>query len=105
MKKAAKLFEGTKDFSSYMAADSKIKDTVRTVYSSEIFEDNGVITFRVSADGFLYNMVRIFVGTLIDVAYGRIAPEDVDKITLSCDRRCAGSTAPPQGLFLNRVVY
>ncbi len=105
MKKAATMLVGTHDFASYMAADSKIKDTVRTVYSAEISEDNGLVTFRVSADGFLYNMVRIFVGTLLDVAYGRITPEDIQKITSACDRTKAGSTAPPQGLFLNRVVY
>ena len=105
MNEASKRFVGTKDFSSYMAADSKIKDTVRTVYEAEVTEDNGVITFRVSADGFLYNMVRIFVGTLIDVAYGKISPEDIDAITQAHDRKRAGSTAPPQGLFLNKVVY
>lgn len=105
MRRAATMLIGKKDFSSYMAADSKIKDTVRTVYESEVTEDGGVITFRVSADGFLYNMVRIFTGTLIDVAYGRIAPEDIEKITEARDRSKAGSTAPPHGLFLNRVVY
>ena len=105
MKKAAKLLIGKKDFSSYMAADSKIKDTVRTVYDAEITENDGVITFRVCADGFLYNMVRIFVGTLLDVAYGKIAPEDIEKITEARDRTQAGSTVAPQGLFLNRVVY
>lgn len=105
MKKAARRFVGTHDFSSYMAADSKIKDTVRTVYNAEVGEENGLIIFRVSADGFLYNMVRIFVGTLLDVAYGRISPEDIEKITLAHDRKEAGSTAPPHGLFLNKVVY
>jgi tRNA pseudouridine38-40 synthase len=50
-------------------------------------------------------MVRIFVGTLLDVGYGRIAPEDIDKITEAKDRRAAGSTARPEGLFLNKVVY
>ena len=105
MKEAAKLLEGTHDFSAYMAADSKIKDTVRTVYLSEISENDGVITFRVRADGFLYNMVRIFVGTLVDVAYGRLEPNDILRITESKNRKNAGSTAPPQGLFLNKVVY
>lgn len=105
MKRAAQALVGKKDFSSYMAADSKIKDAVRTVYESEITESDGLITFRVRADGFLYNMVRIFVGTLVDVGYGRIAPEDIDRITEARDRARAGSTAPPQGLFLNKVVY
>lgn len=105
MKIAALKLVGTHDFVSYMAADSKIKDTVRTVYCSQITEENGLITFTVSANGFLYNMVRIFVGTLIDVGYGKITPDDIERITESRDRRTAGSTARPEGLFLNRVVY
>ncbi len=105
MQKAAALLCGTHDFSSYMASDSKIKDTVRTVYSAEVSREGDLITFRVSADGFLYNMVRIFTGTLLDVAYGKLAPEDIVKITEAHDRRAAGSTAPPEGLYLNRVVY
>jgi tRNA pseudouridine38-40 synthase len=105
MKKAAELFVGKKDFASYMAADSKIKDTVRTVFESEVTEENGLITFRVRADGFLYNMVRIFTGTLVDVAYGKFEPEDMVRITEAKDRRKAGATAPPEGLFLNKVVY
>lgn len=105
MSKAARFFIGTHDFTSYMAVDSKITDAVRTVYDAEITEQDGVITFRVRADGFLYNMVRIFVGTLLDVGYGRIAPEDIEKITEARDRRVAGSTARPEGLYLNKVVY
>ena len=105
MKAAAKRFVGKKDFVSYMSVDSKVSDTVRTVYDAEISERDGLITFRVRADGFLYNMVRIFVGTLLDVAYGRTAPEDIDKITEARDRRAAGSTARPEGLYLNKVVY
>ena len=105
MNKAAKLFVGTHDFSSYMAADTKIKDTVRTVYDASVEKKDGMIIFKVSADGFLYNMVRIFTGTLVDVGYGRILPEDIVKITDACDRSRAGSTAPAHGLFLNKVVY
>jgi tRNA pseudouridine38-40 synthase len=67
--------------------------------------EGDLITFRVSADGFLYNMVRIFTGTLIDVAYGKIAVEDIPRIIEAHDRRQAGCTAPPEGLYLNRVVY
>ena len=58
-----------------------------------------------SADGFLYNMVRIFTGTLVDVAYGKIAVEDIPRIIDARERRAAGSTAPAQGLYLNKVVY
>lgn len=105
MQIAAKMFVGKKDFASFMAADSKIKDSVRTVMNATVVKNGDLITFTVSADGFLYNMVRIFTGTLVDVAYGRIALEDVENIILACDRKRAGTTAPPEGLFLNKVVY
>lgn len=105
MKKAAELFVGKQDFASFMAADSKIKDTVRTVMSAKVDKDGDLITFKVCADGFLYNMVRIFTGTLVDVAYRRIEPDDITEIINSKNRARAGLTAPPQGLFLNRVVY
>lgn len=105
MREAAKSLVGKHDFSSFMAADSKIKDTVRTVFDAEVSRDGDLIVFRVCADGFLYNMVRIFVGTLLDVAYKKIQPEEISTIIESHDRKMAGSTAPPEGLFLNRVVY
>lgn len=105
MKLAASHFVGTKDFASYMAADTKIKDTVRTIYEAEVCRNGDVIEFRVSADGFLYNMVRILTGTLIGVAEGKISPDDIEDITSAKDRRRAGITVPPCGLFLNKVVY
>lgn len=105
MQIAARAFVGKKDFASFMAADSKIKDSVRTVIDASVTRDGDLIVFRVSADGFLYNMVRIFTGTLIDVAYGRIDVDDIERIIKACDRSEAGSTAPPEGLFLNKVVY
>lgn len=105
MQKAASMLVGKKDFSSFMAADSKIKDTVRTVYNASVEDHNGLLIFKVSADGFLYNMVRIFMGTLIDVAYGRIDPDSMQDIITACDRKMAGSTAPAEGLYLNKVVY
>ena len=105
MNYAASRFVGTKDFASYMAADTKIKDTVRTIYEAEVYRMGDVIEFRVSADGFLYNMVRILTGTLIGVAEGKISPDDIDEITFAKDRKRAGITVPPGGLFLNKVVY
>ena len=106
MNEAARSWIGTHDFASYMAAGSKITDTVRTVLDAEVTADgDGTICFRVSANGFLYNMVRIFVGTLVDVAYGKCSPEDVVAITLARDRAMAGQTAPAHGLYLNRVEY
>ena len=105
MNEAAAHWIGTHDFSSYMAADSKITDAVRTIYEAEIVRQGDVIEFRVSANGFLYHMVRILMGTLISVAEGRISPTEIDEITQTKDRACAGITAPACGLFLNRVVY
>ncbi len=105
MNAAAKRFIGTHDFAAYMAADTKVRDTVRTIYDAEVIKDGDMIKFRVSADGFLYNMVRILTGTLIFVAEGKISCDDIDKITGSRDRKNAGITVPPHGLYLNRVVY
>lgn len=105
MNVAAHGFVGTYDFASYMASGSDIKDTTRTVLDAEVTREGDVIIFRVSANGFLYNMVRIFVGTLIAVAEGRISPEDIISITEARDRSLAGNTAPAKGLYLNRVVY
>lgn len=105
MNQAASHWKGTHDFSSYMAADSKITDAVRTIYDAEVVRQDDVIEFRVSANGFLYHMVRILTGTLIYVAEGRISPEDIEDLTASKDRNQAGLTAPACGLFLNRVVY
>ena len=104
MDRAAKLFCGTWDFASYMAADSKITDSVRTVYEAEVRRNGDVVEFRICADGFLYHMVRIRTGTLIAVAEGKLKPEDIPSVTASRDRRRAGITAPAEGLFLNRVV-
>ncbi len=105
MSAGARNFVGTYDFSSYMASGSDIKDTVRTVLDADVTREGDFIIFKVSANGFLYNMVRIFTGTLLGVAEGKIEPEDIIKITEARDRRLSGVTAPAKGLYLNRVVY
>ena len=105
MQRAASLLVGTHDFASYMAQGSKVESTVRTIDRSEIFREGNVICYRVSADGFLYNMVRILAGTLLAVGQGKIDPEEIEKITAAKDRSLAGSTMPACGLYLNRVVY
>lgn len=105
MVRAASHFVGRQDFASFMSADSTVVDTIREVLEAEVTRDGDLITFRVSADGFLYNMVRIFTGTLLDVAYGKIEPDDIPKIIKKADRRAAGQTAPPHGLYLDRVTY
>ena len=105
MNEAAKYFCGEHDFASYMAQGSKIVDTNRCVRYAEVFREGYLIIFRVAADGFLYNMVRIMCGTLLLVANGKIEPEDIQKITECKDRSCAGMTVPPHGLYLNKVEY
>ncbi len=103
MRDAARLIVGRKDFRAFMSEGSSITDTVRNVLRLDISVDRDLIYINVAADGFLYNMVRIIVGTLIDVARGRFAPDDVADIIASRERRRAGFTAPPEGLCLERV--
>ena len=105
MRAAAANFCGKHDFSAFMASGSKIVDATRTVYYADVMRDGDVIEFKVSADGFLYNMVRIMTGTLVSVAEGKISPDEISKIIESRDRSRAGFTAPPDGLYLNKVEY
>ena len=105
MEKAARDFIGTYDFSSFMASGSKIKDATRTVFESEITKRDDIIEYRVSADGFLYNMVRIMVGTLVEIGLGKRDPDSIPAIISSRNRKNAGKTAPPDGLYLNKVLY
>ncbi|MCR5523017.1 MAG: tRNA pseudouridine(38-40) synthase TruA [Clostridia bacterium] len=101
----AKDFTGKHDFSAFCAAGSSVEDTVRTVTCAQVSRDGDLVTFRVCADGFLYNMVRIMVGTLIEISEGKIAPGTIPEIIKSGDRSNSGFTARPEGLFLNRVEY
>ncbi len=105
MREAGGKLVGKKDFSSFMAEGSKIVDTVRCIEYLTVNKSGNLIEIKVAADGFLYNMVRIIVGTLVDVAFDRICIEEIDNIILAHDRSAAGQTAPPQGLYLNKVVY
>lgn len=105
MNEAAATLCGKQDFAAYMAQGSKIVDTVRTVMCSEFYRDGDVVVYRVAANGFLYNMVRILTGTLLAVGQGKLTAEDVQRITASRDRALAGTTMPACGLYLNRVVY
>ena len=113
MRAAAQYIVGTLDFKCFQASGGEEKETtVRTIHSltinGEAGGENGAtgdITIAVSGDGFLYNMVRIIVGTLVEVGYGKRTPESVKDTIESKDRTKAGFTAPPQGLYLNRVYY
>lgn len=105
MNDAAQYFCGKHDFCSYMAQGSKIVDTNRDVKYANVYREGDFIIFKVAADGFLYNMVRIMTGTLLLVAQGKIEPSDIPKITESKNRKNAGSTVPACGLYLNQVEY
>ena len=105
MKKAAAFMEGEHDFAAFQSAGSPKESTVRTVYSVGIEEKDGEVRISVSGNGFLYNMVRIMVGTLVEVGLGKRSPESVASAIASLDRQNAGHTAPPQGLYLEKVFY
>ncbi len=105
MNAAAALLCGTHDFAAYMAQGSSVTSTVRTIKRAEVFREGDCVIFRVAADGFLYNMVRILAGTLLSVGQGKLSPEELEAITASRDRTLAGSTMPACGLYLNRVLY
>ena len=102
---AAQHFCGRHDFSAFMAQGSKIVDAHREVKYASVCREGDLIIFKVCADGFLYNMVRIMAGTLLLVAQGKIDPEDIDRIIEKGDRKNAGSTVPACGLYLNKVEY
>ena len=99
MNEAAKHFIGKNDFSTFMAEGSDVEDTVRNITTLTVTRDGDFLDVKISADGFLYNMVRIIVGTLTEVAFGRISPDDIPDIIASRDRSRAGMTAPAEGLY------
>lgn len=100
----SKSLLGTHDFKGFMSSGSSVKDTIRTIYDINIKKTDDLITLEISGDGFLYNMVRIIVGTLVDVGRGRINESFLDIIESKNRSRC-GHTAPAQGLFLKKVHY
>lgn len=104
MELAAKEFIGTHDFSAFRAVGSDVPDSVRTVFSASVRREGDKVIFSVCADGFLYNMVRIMVGTLAEIARGKLKMT-VSEIINSKDRKNAGVTAPPDGLALCDVNY
>ena len=105
MKEAIKYFIGEHDFKAFKASGTSSKSSVRTIYDAKIYEDKERIFIELTGNGFLYNMVRIIAGTLVDVGSGKIMPEDIVNIINSKKRENAGKTLPPQGLYLLNVDY
>lgn len=105
MKKAAEYMVGEKDFTAFMASGSSAKTTVRNLKRVDVEKDGDLITITATANGFLYNMVRIIVGTLVYVGNGKLSADMVRTILEEKDRRLGGVTAPPEGLRLEEVVY
>lgn len=105
MNSAAKLFEGEHDFKCFLAANSSVKDTVRTIYNAKVEKLGDEIVFSVTGNGFLYNMVRIMAGTLVAVGSGKLTENDIKQILANGERQSAGKTMPAQGLLLKSVEY
>ena len=105
MDRAARAFEGTHDFAAVRSVGTETRTTVRTVHWCRAERDGPLISIAVCADGFLYNMVRAIVGTMVYASYGKIEPEAIPALLATRDRRLTGPTMPPQGLYLNRVWY
>lgn len=105
MNQGAKLIRGTHDFACFQAAGSPITDTVRTLWHLNCQRKGDQVIITCAGDGFLYNMVRIITGTLVEVGMGKRKPEQIKDVIHQKDRKLAGETAPASGLFLERVLY
>ena len=101
----AKQFIGTHDFAGFCSSGSSVEDTVRTIYDCGVVRNGDEVDFYVEGNGFLYNMVRIMVGSLIEISEKRIEKDTLTAIIESRDREKAGRTAPACGLFLDYVSY
>ncbi len=96
---------GTYDFAGFSSSKRTVEDTVRTVYDCSASRNDNIVTLSITANGFLYNMVRIIAGTALSVSNGKINPKNTKEILLSLDRDLAGPTLTAKGLFLNKVIY
>lgn len=105
MKKAIQYFEGEHDFKAFKSSGTSSKSSIRTIYKAELKQEGDRIIIELTGNGFLYNMVRIISGTIVDVGLGKIKPEQIPDIILAQDRTKAGKTLPPQGLYLVKVKY
>ena len=105
MRKAASFLVGEHDFVSFCSANTQVKDTTRTIYDIQIEKEQELIVIRIKGNGFLYNMVRIIAGTLIQVGTHQWEPERVLDALMKKDRQAAGPTAPAKGLTLVEIEY
>lgn len=105
MREACKYFIGKHDFKAFRSLGSSVKTTERTIKELYIESEGEKINIFITADGFLYNMVRIIAGTLVEVGLGKIKPEEISEIIEKKERANAGKTLPPQGLYLVKVEY
>lgn len=105
MKQAAVYFAGEHDFKSFCQVGAQVESTVRTIYALTVEEQGPELVIRVTGNGFLYNMVRIIAGTLMEVGQGKKRPEDIPEIIEAKNRQAAGPTAPPQGLMLVKYEF
>ncbi len=105
MNAAAKQFVGSHDFSAFCSSGSEVEDKVRTIYHADVNREGDLLRFTVEGNGFLYNMVRIMVGTLLDIENGKLSPESINNALKSGNRNLVGPTAPACGLFLDEVIY
>ncbi|MFO7612296.1 MAG: tRNA pseudouridine(38-40) synthase TruA [Clostridia bacterium] len=105
MKTAAGYFKGAHDFRGFMASGSDVADTLRTIHGIDIDHNGDLIGIDIIGSGFLYNMVRIICGTLLECGIGKREPSEIPNVIMSGDRRAAGRTLPAHGLYLVKVVY
>jgi tRNA pseudouridine38-40 synthase len=105
MQKAAAYLIGEHDYKSFCSVKTQVLDTVRTIYRLQVSRDGDIITISITGSGFLYNMVRIIAGTLIEIGRGAYPPERIADILNGCDRSLAGPTALAQGLTLVKIEY
>ena len=105
MREATSYLIGRHDFASFCGTGAQVKSTVRTITGIDVWRDGDIVTVRVKGEGFLYNMVRIIAGTLIQVGNGQYPPERVKKILDACDRSVSGPTAPAHGLTLIGIEF
>lgn len=105
MQEASNYLIGKHDFKSFCSVKTQVSDTVRRIYDLRVDKEKDIIKIKVTGNGFLYNMVRIIVGTLIEVGRGAKTPKDIERMLIGLDRSLAGPTAPAHGLTLMNIEY